>query len=149
MNLFLKNFERKFVEIHNRSNEFIQTVPEEKLFYKPIKTYSIFSCGEFVLRSAGRVEQTFGGITTRLWDDPFEWTLPEELATHQKIREYLEEVAQTRRKAFDFFKTDDDLAKEIPTPDGMKNLFSILLETIADAENMLGRAASIQKIING
>ena len=41
----------------------------------------MFSCGEYILRSAAAVEQTFGGITTRLWDDPFEWTLPEALST--------------------------------------------------------------------
>jgi hypothetical protein len=33
------------------------------------------SCGEQVLRSAAIVEQSFGGLTANLWDDPFEWTL--------------------------------------------------------------------------
>jgi hypothetical protein len=32
---------------------------------------------EQILRSARIVEQVSGGITANLWDDPFEWTLPE------------------------------------------------------------------------
>ena len=49
-----------------------------------------------LLRSAAAVEQTFGGITTRLWDDPFEWTLPEKLSSTDLLIGYLNEVEQTR-----------------------------------------------------
>ena len=55
------------------------------------------SCGEQVLRSAAIVEQTFGGLTANLWDDPFEWTLPETLSTSAKVIEYLNEVEATRQ----------------------------------------------------
>ncbi len=103
MSVFIKQFDSKFSNLHNNSCELIKQIPTEKLFWKPIETYSVFSCGEYILRSAGKVEQSFGGITTRLWDDPFEWTLPEELSTNDKILEYLEEVEATRRNGFAFF----------------------------------------------
>ena len=69
-----------------------------------------------ILRSAAAVEQTFGGITTRLWDDPFEWTLPEALSTNELILNYLNETEETRRKCFAFFASDEDLRREIPAP---------------------------------
>ncbi|MCV4777710.1 hypothetical protein OFM21_33535, partial [Escherichia coli] len=46
------------------------------------------STGEYLLRAAAAVEQTAGGITRRLWDDPFEWTLPEKLSTKELVAEY-------------------------------------------------------------
>ncbi len=144
---FINILEKQFDELHKTSGEIIIKTPHEKLFRKPLETYSAFSCGEFILRSAGRVEQTFGGITTRLWDDPFEWTLPEELSTHAKILEYLDEVEQTRLKGFAFFDGDDDLSKEILSPDGTKTLFEILLETLIKAENLRGRATAILQFI--
>ena len=103
----------------------------------------MFSCGEYILRSAAAVEQTFGGIMTKLWDDPFEWTLPEELATGAKILDYLAEVEATRRKGFAFFTSDDDLRREIPAPETMKSIAEILIETVARAEHFQGRAFSI------
>lgn len=105
--------------------------------------YTMFSCGEYVLRSAGAVEQSFGGITTRLWDDPFEWTLPEELSTTELINGYLAEVEQTRRKGFSLLKSDEDLRKEMPAPEKLKTIFQILLETIARAEHFQGRACAV------
>ena len=95
------------------------------------------------MRSAAAVEQTFGGIMTKLWDDPFEWTLPEELATGAKIAEYLAEVEATRRNGFAFFTSDDDLLKEIPAPEKLKSIAEILIETTARAEHFQGRAFSI------
>ena len=103
----------------------------------------MFSCGEYVLRSAGKVEQTFGGITTRLWDDPFEWTLPEELSTTDLVAKYLAEVEATRSKGFSLLKSDADLRKEMPAPEKLKTIFEILLETVARAEHFQGRAFSI------
>ena len=102
-----------------------------------------FSCGEYILRSAGAVEQTFGGITSRLWDDPFEWTLPEELSTTDKISDYLNEVEATRQKGFAFFTSDEDLKREMPAPEKLKSICEILLETIARAEHFQGRAFAV------
>ncbi len=107
------------------------------------QTLAMFSCGEYVLRSAGAVEQAFGGIMTKLWDDPFEWTLPEELSGGAKITEYLSEVEETRRRGFAFFNSDDDLRREMPAPEKLKSIAEILIETIARAEHFQGRAFSI------
>ena len=146
MKTIIETFENQFAKLHSRSIEFVASIPDEKLFWKPRElkqTFAMFSCGEYVLRSAAAVEQTFGGIMTKLWDDPFEWTLPEELATGAKIAEYLAEVEATRRNGFAFFTSDDDLLKEIPAPEKLKSIAEILIETTARAEHFQGRAFSI------
>lgn len=139
-------FDDRFAALDARSNEFLKNIPDEKLFWKPRelnRSYAMFSCGEYLLRSAGAVEQTFGGITTRLWDDPFEWTLPEELATTDLVKQYLAEVEATRRKGFSLFLSDTDLQKQMPAPEKLKTIFEILLETIARAEHFQGRAFAV------
>lgn len=147
---FMKNlidsFDRQFSALHLRSRELITLIPIDKLFWKPReldRTMTMFSCGEYILRSAGKVEQTFGGITTRLWDDPFEWTLPEELSTNNLILEYLAEVEETRNRGFSLFKSDEDLRREMPAPEKLKLIFTILLETVSRAEHFQGRAFAL------
>ena len=139
-------FDKQFSSLHQRSNELLKLIPDEKLFWKPrelIQTFTQFSCGEFLLRSAGAIEQTCGGITTRLWDDPFEWTLPEELSTTALIAEYLTEVEETRRKTFALFDSEEDLKREMPAPEKLKTIFEILLECLARAEHFQGRSFSV------
>jgi hypothetical protein len=151
MNRFIQTFDRRFQNLHSRSSEIIQKIPADKLFWQPLEKHSLFpinSCGEYILRSAGRIEQTFGGITTKLWDDPFEWTLPEKLSTNRLILEYLEEVEATRRKGFAFFQSDEDLKKELPAPVKIISLFELLLETLTIAENYQGRAVAIFRLIS-
>ncbi|MBA3631347.1 MAG: hypothetical protein H0W58_00820 [Acidobacteria bacterium] len=146
MRIFINQFDEQFLELHNRSCQFVKKIPNDKLFWKPRETkhdFVRFSCGAYILRSAGTVEQTFGGITSRLWDDPFEWTLPEELSITDKISEYLAEVEATRQKGFAFFASDEDLKKELPAPEKLKSIFEILLETAARAEHFQGRAFAI------
>jgi hypothetical protein len=146
MDKLLASFDRQFGKLHARSLEFVEKIPDEKLFWKPRdlgQTFAMFSCGEYVLRSAAAVEQSFGGITTRLWDDPFEWTLPEELARSEKIIEYLGEVEDIRRKGFAFFNSDADLTREMPAPEKLKTIFEILLETVSRAEHFQGRAFAV------
>ncbi|MGI8670048.1 MAG: hypothetical protein ACR2J3_09425 [Aridibacter sp.] len=148
MKRFIEIFDIKYQQHHKNLCRIIKKTPADKLFYKPSENNSLFSVGEYVLRSAGKVEQTFGGITARLWDDPFEWTLPEELATNEKILEYLNEVETTRKKGFEFFNSDEDLKKELPAPEEFKTLFEILLETLTIAENLQGRAIIIFQLIS-
>jgi len=88
-----------------------------------------------LVRSARAVEQTFGGINASLWDDPFEWTLPEFLATPEKMRQYFDEVEGTRQRGFKLIKTDDDLLKEVMTPAGPMKLASLLLDTLVRARH--------------
>jgi len=146
MNFFLNSLDRSFINLHSKSKDLIRRTSSEKLFWKPTGQYPVFSCGEYILRSAGKVEQTFGGIMTRLWDDPFEWTLPEELSTNRKITEYLDEVEITRQKGFLFFESDEDLKKEIPVSDEMKPLFELLLNALNEAEKLYGQASVIYQL---
>ncbi len=151
MNSQKEIFERQFSLLHSRSCELLKLIPDDKLFWRPRElknSYQIFSCGEYILRSAGKVEQTFGGITTRLWDDPFEWTLPEELSTAALIAEYLAEVERTRAKGFALFKSDEDLRRELPAPEKLRTIFEILIETVARSEHFQGRAFAIFQMLS-
>ena len=146
MKTLLETFELQYLRLHKRSCELIEKVPNDKLFWRPRElnqTMAMFSTGEYILRSGGAVEQTFGGITRRLWDDPFEWTLPEKLSSGAAVLEYLSEVEETRRKGFAFFTSDEDLKREMPAPEKLKSIFEILLDTIARAEHFQGRAFAI------
>src|SRR5258708_9220594 len=103
MGQLIDSFGRRFLSIGGRSRALIELTPEDKLLWKPREpelSMAMFSCGEFILRSAAMVEKTFGGITTRLWDDPFEWTLQEALSTPADILAYLAEVEETRAAGF-------------------------------------------------
>ena len=146
MKTLIESFDHKFDALQSRSVEFVKRIPNELLFRQPRATekyFAYFSSGEYILRSAATVEQAFGGLTTRLWDDPFEWTLPEELSTSEKILEYFAEVDKARQNGFEFFQSDDDLKKELPAPFEMKSVFEILLETICRAEHLQGRAFAV------
>ncbi|MBK8302526.1 MAG: hypothetical protein IPK98_03615 [Chloracidobacterium sp.] len=117
METLLSTFDRRFTAIDSRSRELLELIPDHFLYKRPRETRSEmapFSCGEYILRSAAMVEKTFGGITTRLWDDPFEWTLPEKLVNKELIFAYLDEVEATRVKGFAFFTSDGDLKKRFP-----------------------------------
>jgi hypothetical protein len=151
MRIFLDSFDRQFNLIHLRSVELLSKLSDEQLFQQPRElknTFEMFSCGEFILRSAAAVEQTFGGITTKLWDDPFEWTLPEKLSTTKLIREYLNEVEATRQNGFAFFRSDDDLKRQIPAPDELRTLHDILLDTVARAGHYQGRAFAVYRMFS-
>lgn len=148
MKTFLEIFESRFLEIHKNSSQIIKNTPDELLYKRLNKNETDFpfnSVGGNILRSAGAIEQTFGGITVRLWDDPFEWTLPEELKTGVKILQYINETEQTRKRGFAFFNGDEDLKKKIPAPDELKNLFQILIETVSKAEHFQGRAVAVKQ----
>lgn len=146
MKQFIETLDAQYLTLHRRAVDFVKLVPPEKLYWQPRERAALFpvnSCGEYLLRSAAAVEQAFGGITTRLWDDPFEWTLPEALSTPELILNYLVEVEKTRRKGFAFFASDDDLHRQMPAPERLKTIFQILLETIARAEHFQGRAFAV------
>lgn len=146
MKSLINSFEQQFSSLHRRSKELLNLVPDDKLFWKPrelTRTFQMFSCGEYILRSAGAVEQTFGGITTRLWDDPFEWTLPEELATTTLLKEYLDDVEKKRSEGLSLFASDEELRREMPAPEKLKSIFEILLDAVSRAEHFQGRAFAV------
>src|SRR5437870_1739139 len=128
--------DRQFAQLHQESLDLIRATSAAKLYYRPpgaSNSPQPYSCGEQILRSAAAVEQTFGGITTNLWDDPFEWTLPETLPTPIKVAGYLDEVEVTRKHGFQLFKSDSDLLKEIIAPAGYTQLLPLLLDTLTRA----------------
>ena len=140
MDTFTRGLDEQFANLHRLSCDLIEGLSPEQLYRELPATPD--SCGEQVLRSAAIVEQTFGGLTANLWDDPFEWTLPETLSTPAKVIEYLNEVEATRREAFHLFKSDQDLSKEIMAPSGKTQLQPFLLDTLERARHHQQRAIS-------
>jgi len=138
-------FDHEFLRLGSEWRGLVQAIDPNKI-YQRTSAHEL-SPGEHIVRSAGAVEQTFGGITANLWDDPFEWTLPENLATRQKLIEYFDEVEATRQRGFGLFKDDLDLLKEVMTPSGRMPLASLLLDTLVRARNHQLRAEEIQKQI--
>lgn len=140
----IESFDTKFERLHARSCKLIETTPAEILYNDSHASGDSSSVGVLVLRSAGVVEQTCGGITSNLWDDPFEWTLPETLSTSARVIEYLGEVEETRKHAFACFTADEDLLKKIAAPSGeMRPLVSLLLDTLVRALGFQGRAVAL------
>ncbi len=148
MRFQLQIFNSAFERLHARSLVILDAMPEDRLYAKPREldqTFAMFSCGEYLLRSAAAVEQTFLGLTRKLWDDPFEWTLPEALSTKAAVAQYINEAEDARLEGFRFLGSDDVLSREIPSPEKLRSIFEILLETLAKAEHYQGRAVSVRQ----
>lgn len=151
MRKILSSLDRCFIRIDGRSREVISNLSKDTLYQKPRESrhqLAPFSCGEYILRSAAMVERSFGGITTRLWDDPFEWTLPEKLSDKTSVIGYLDEVEATRKIGFAYFASDEDLRREIPAPVTLRPIIEILLETVGLAEHFQGRAFAIFQMLS-
>ncbi len=151
-NALIRVLDEQFSHLHECSNALVSNVPGEKLYWQPQKFNGSLpncSCGEYVLRGAAAVEQTFGGITVNLWDDPFEWTLPESLSTPKQILDYLKEVEATRQRGFQTIDSDCDLQKDIMVPSGEKiALFSLVATTLVNAAQHLGGAYAIFRLFS-
>jgi hypothetical protein len=136
-------FDSRFKANHSRSIELVKNFPEHRIFDRPADaSHQAFglSFGESILRAAAEVERAVGGITTRLWDDPFEWTLPETLSNRSAIVAYIDEVESRRQHAFLFFTSDDDLQKQIPAPEELRSLYEIMLDSLIRSEHFIGRS---------
>ena len=149
MDKFIECLDRQFAQLHTGAYELVEALSPELLYRHPGESNlaPLHSCGEHILRSAAIVEQTFGGIATKLWDDPFEWTLPETLSTLDKVAGYLDEVEATRKRGFELFQSDEDLLKEIMAPAGYTQLLPLLLDTLARAAHHQGRARATFEIL--
>ncbi|HEV2828873.1 MAG TPA: hypothetical protein VGW76_14860 [Pyrinomonadaceae bacterium] len=143
------SLDREFARLFHKSCAVIESTPSENLYAPaPHETATATtsdvpqptSIGENVLRAAAAIEQTFGGITANLWDDPFEWTLPEYLATPARVLGYLTEVEETRRRAFTSFTDDGCLLKQVAVPSGeTPPLIDLLRSTLMRAAAYLGQ----------
>ena len=103
------------------------------------------SSQHYILRSAASIEQMCGGLTANLWDDPFEWTLPETLSTPDRIIEYLSEVDLARQRAFDTIHDDSALTKLVSVAGESRLLIGLLLETLVKASDYRGKAVLLSR----
>ena len=133
----------EFTRLITNLKQLVNSITPDLLYRRP----PAVTIGENVLRSAATLEQTFGGLTANLWDDPFEWTLPESLSTAELVNEYLSEVDQARQRALASIASDEDLLRNISGPwDEPRALFAVLLETLVKASDYHGRAVATLKM---
>jgi uncharacterized damage-inducible protein DinB len=128
--------------IHQNLIELLDLIPEEKLYWKPFQSPNfirIYSCGELISHVGGIVEYAFNGITSNLWEEPFEWITREALPTRAHVATYLEEVAQLRRQAIEML-TDNDLSKRLYFPNAVATTMGeILIRTLSHASHHRGQ----------
>ena len=140
----LDHLDREFARLIDNLRQLVNSVTPDLLYQR---TPGV-SVGENLLRSAAALEQTFGGLTANLWDDPFEWTLPETLSSAELVNGYLSEVDEARRRAFRSIGADSELRKYISGPaDEPQQLFAVLIETLAKANDYHGRAVASLKML--
>jgi len=162
----VESLDREFARLHAKSCAVIESTPVDILYVVPAHTgissstsrlssspsglTTPLSVGESVLRCAAAIEQTFGGITSNLWDDPFEWTLPEYLSTPAKVNNHLADVEATRKRAFSSFADDACLLKRVAVPSGeTRPLIDLLLETLLRAADFQAQALFALKTLSG
>lgn len=151
---FIRSLDEQFARLHASNCALVELIPAAQLYRQPriangSGAQPVYSGGEYLLRSAAAVEQTFGGITANLWDDPFEWTLPETLSTPASVRDYFVEVEATRQRGFALMTSDDELRKEIALPSGLRStLCALVLETLRRASNYQGRAVASFRLVS-
>jgi len=145
------SLDREFSRLHRQACALVSATSIDILYAVPEHASGqLPAIGESILRGAAAIEQTFGGITANLWDDPFEWTLPEYLSTPAKITEHLGEVEATRQHAFASFADDECLLKHIAVPSGgTRPLIDLLLETLLNATRFQMQALVTLKILSG
>ncbi len=151
MKQLIAALDAEYARLYKNSGSLLALMPAAQLYAAPRSGgQALPSFGEHLLRSAAVIEQTFGGITANLWDDPFEWTLPETLPAPADVERYLEEAEATRARAFLLFKSDEDISKEIAAPSGeMRALFALVVETLARASHHQGRAYATFRLFSG
>jgi hypothetical protein len=146
------SLDREFARLHFRSMVIVENTPPSLLYETRglPATSELHSIGEGVLRSAAVIEQTFGGLTANLWDDPFEWTLPEQLSTPATVLAHVLEVEEIRQHAFTSFTNDSCLLKSIASPaDGLVTLIQLLLRTLLRASKYQAEALVALKALSG
>jgi hypothetical protein len=141
----VQQIDQEFAGLLKSLKDLASSVPINLLYRNP----PAISIGECLLRSAAAIEQTCGGLTSNLWDDPFEWTLPETLSNPDLVVDYLSEVDRLRQLAFNSIADDGTLTKYISAPAGERQLVNVLLKTLVEAGDYRGRAVATIKILSG
>ncbi len=149
--IIVDTLDQEFARLHARLRKLIKGTPATSLYERgPDSDAAAPSVGEHVLRSAAVVEMTFGGITANLWDDPFEWTLPEHLSTPAKLIEHLKEVESLRQRAFESFNDDSCLTRQVATPsDATQPLARLLVTTLVRAAEFHAHAVAAHQRLFG
>ena len=143
--IIVELLEQQFDRLLESLRRLIASTPPDFLYKKTAAP----SVGENIIRSAGAIEQTFGGLTANLWDDPFEWTLPETLSTEARVLDYLTEVETLKKRAFVTFVDDTMLLKSISMPSGQScRLLELLVSTMLRVSDYRGRAAATLKLLS-
>jgi len=145
MNPFITWFDQEFKRLEDGWRDSIEQLDTANLYSETQQQLS--PAAEQILRSARIVEQVSGGITVNLWDDPFEWTLPETLRTKDKLIAYVDEVCVARARAFQLFGDDADLLKTVMAPSGPMQLMSLLLDALVRAQYHQLQAKGYLKVI--
>ncbi|MGD9589469.1 MAG: hypothetical protein AB7Q37_13730 [Pyrinomonadaceae bacterium] len=133
----------QFDRLEKQWFELLDSLPDDRLFSVPVvgtMANGHMTPAALVIRSAARIEQAFGGVMVRLWDDPFEWTLPEQLATRDRVTGYLNEVGALRRKGLAMFRSDEELFQVVPAPEQLKHVAEVLFSALLEAAGLQGRA---------
>ena len=140
--MIVDGLDKEFASLIESLKELVRTVNADQLYRHVDDT----SFGEQILRSVAVIEQTLGGLTSNLWDDPFEWTLPETLSTPESVLEHLSEVDTLRKRFFASIDGDDALRKYVAMPSGEpKTLIQILTDTLDRASDCHKKAQNTKK----
>jgi hypothetical protein len=140
--VIVDGLDKEFAFLIESLKELVRTVNADQLYRHVGDT----SFGEHILRSAAVIEQTLGGLTSNLWDDPFEWTLPETLSTPELVVAHLSEVDTLRKRFFASIDGDYALRKYVALPSGEpKTLIQVLTDTLDRASDCHEKAQNTQK----
>ena len=137
--LKIEEYSTRFAFMHSERCQLVRSNEDSALFAVSGDADALWptSPATSLIRSAAAVEQMINGITVRLWDNPFEWTLPERMPTGSHLAEYFKEVEEARVRGFEFLKDDADLGRSLPAPLELKKLEEILTEAIGRSEKYL------------
>ena len=140
----IENFDLRFAEIHRARRAAAKEAGDDRIYQssEPKRLWPV-SIGLHLIRSAAVVEQMINGITVRLWDDPFEWTLQERLSNVESLIAYFDEVETARSHGFEFLQNDIDLERSIPAPVELKTLEQLLAETLDSSVGYISRAKTL------
>jgi hypothetical protein len=141
----ISEFDGTFVRLHQDRSKLARDVGDGFVYRPLVETENNFApqtIGTLLIRSAAVVEQMINGMTVRLWDDPFEWTLPERLPTIEYLTAYFDDVERARVRGFRFLQDDADLTRSIPAPVELRTLHEVLADALQRSQQLLNVAAT-------